>query len=65
MPIVVPYKLYEFCVKEKLRNSVELYNVTELHIFENELLILGWKPTFHHRNSFLLLYDVALDVLTP
>jgi len=32
---------------------MELYNVMGIYVLQNRLLILGYKPLFHHGSSFL------------
>lgn len=39
---------------------MEARNVMKLYAFQNKLLILDYKTTFQHGNSFMLLYIVAL-----
>jgi len=39
---------------------MELYNMMELHVFQNETLIGYTSAQFHHDNKFLLLHTVAL-----
>jgi len=51
------YELYDY------DDVWELYNVMEYYVFQNEFLILSYNlqaHKFHHGNSFLLLYAVAL-----
>jgi len=43
--VVVLYELYELYNGGKFLNVIELYNVIEFYIFQNEDLILAYKPT--------------------
>jgi len=40
---------------------MELYNLMKLYVFQNQLLMLDYKPQFHHDNSLLPMCTVALD----
>jgi len=44
-------------LREKFRNLMEFYHVTNLYVFFNKTIFLYWvtNPQFHHGNSFLML----------
>jgi len=54
-----PYKLNELYDFGKVPELMELHHVMELHVIQNELVILCYKHTIPPRQ--LLLYSAALN----